>query len=241
MSNDDSEVTVSTAYCSIRLELWKRWLSSSSDELMEPRRCRGGGASPKDPSSSSDELTDSSSEELNEPRRANGGIPKRESLESKELKVFVLDTETASWSGYEVVPVITDCSVVSEGGGSAGGRRDNDNLGDTELMLSATVCVRREASRRCTCCSHLVAFLLSLLCCAKPLLIFNVGASDGAIEAGAAVWDTAGGVGGLKDPSGVELFPWVGASQLDSSSPSAAVSNPSSSSARSAPMYPFQS
>ena len=31
---------------------------------------------------------------------------------------------------------------------------------------------------------------------AKPLLIFNVGASDGAIEAGVAVLDTAGGVGG---------------------------------------------
>ena len=31
---------------------------------------------------------------------------------------------------------------------------------------------------------------------AKPLLIFNVGASDGAIEAGAKVGETLGWVGG---------------------------------------------
>ena len=176
---------------------------------------------------SSAELIEPSSEELNDPRRMSGGMPNRESLESRELKVLIVDTETASWSGCKLVPVITDGSGVSRGGGSAGGRRG--------LRLSATVWTRRETSRRCTCRSHLAAALSLLFDCAKPLLIFNVGASDGAIEAGATVSDTVGGVGGVIDPRGVEVVERVGASHLDSFSPSDS-SAPSSSSERSAPM-----
>ena len=72
-----------------------------------------------------------------------------------------------------------------------------------------------------TFCNQLEAAVLCLPLGAKPLLIFSVGASDGAIEAGAAVLDTVVWVGGVKDPRGVDSN-WVGASQFDWFSPSAA-------------------
>jgi hypothetical protein len=65
---------------------------------------------------------------------------------------------------------------------------------------------------------------------AKPLLIFNVGASDGAIEAGATVLDTVGGVVG--DILAVVKEEDRHHSDASSFSSSTAVSKPSSSSLR---------
>jgi hypothetical protein len=82
----------------------------------------------------------------------------------------------ASLSGL-VEPVIIDCRLVSLGGGSAGG------LIDAVGRASISVVTRCICCRRVTWHSHLAEMDLAVLFLAKPLLIFNVGASDGAIEA----------------------------------------------------------
>jgi hypothetical protein len=80
-----------------------------------------------------------------------------------------------------------------------------------------------------TFCNQLEAAVLCLPLGAKPLLIFNVGASDGAIEAGAMVENTMGWVGGLIDPVGAGGITEDEMTHSEPSSPSAAILNPSSS------------
>ena len=75
---------------------------------------------------------------------------------------------------------------------------------------------------------------------AKPLLIFNVGASDGAIETGAMVEETMGWVGGIEGPVGAVGSTEDEMTHSEPSSPSAAVSNPSSSESESEAVYPSQ-
>jgi hypothetical protein len=67
--------------------------------------------------------------------------------------------------------------LVTFGGGSAGG------LTDEEGRASISVFTRCMCWRRVTWQSHLAERDPVGLFLAKPLLIFNVGASDGAIEA----------------------------------------------------------
>jgi hypothetical protein len=131
---------------------------------------------------------DSSDELSSSKRGAKGGMPNKESSSEAD--------EISQSSGPKV-------PVINGGGGLAGGRATLRDASAAEKEWRRASNSRQEArrcSRRAKNLAHHSFFRLGRTRESKAEPIFNVGASDGAIEAGAAGNDAAGaGVGGGGD------------------------------------------